>query len=227
MIASPKKRASRRPRDDDHHATRDRLLEVAAGLFAEHGKDAVGVREITKGAQANLAAIAYHFGGKDDLYVATLRHALGQTVRRMLAFVEGEGDDAPAALRAHIGGMCEALIGEKADPVGPRLILRELTAPTGALELLVDELMRPNFRRLLATLDALAAPQIDRETLPLHVMSIVGQIMHYRHTAPIVKRLLGRKTYPPGFAKTVAEHVRRLALLGIGRPDLIEAEAAR
>lgn len=48
--------------------TRDRIIDVAGRLFAERGYDGVSVREITKAAGANLAAVGYHFGGKEDLF---------------------------------------------------------------------------------------------------------------------------------------------------------------
>ncbi|SFT47583.1 TetR family transcriptional regulator [Mesorhizobium sp. YR577] len=47
--------------------TRDRILEAARELFAEHGVEAVSLRELTSRAGVNLAAIHYHFGSKDAL----------------------------------------------------------------------------------------------------------------------------------------------------------------
>lgn len=44
-----------------------RLLEAAESLFADRGFDAVSVRDITKEAGANVAAVNYHFGGRDAL----------------------------------------------------------------------------------------------------------------------------------------------------------------
>ena len=49
---------------------RERILEVAERLFAEHGMAGVGVRAITAEAGVNLASIAYHFGSKDGLLEA-------------------------------------------------------------------------------------------------------------------------------------------------------------
>src|SRR3954447_25442612 len=50
--------------------TRSRILDVAEDLFAERGLDRVSIRDITRKAKVNLAAINYHFGSKDDLIVA-------------------------------------------------------------------------------------------------------------------------------------------------------------
>lgn len=47
--------------------TRERLLDAAETLYAENGLEGISVRAITKKAQANLAAVGYHFGSKDSL----------------------------------------------------------------------------------------------------------------------------------------------------------------
>ena len=54
-------------------ATREALLDSAERLFAARGYEAVGTREIVADAGANLAAIKYHFGSKQDLYLAAVK----------------------------------------------------------------------------------------------------------------------------------------------------------
>jgi len=44
--------------------TKQKILEAAMALFAQKGYHAVGIREITKTAQVNIAMVNYHFGGK-------------------------------------------------------------------------------------------------------------------------------------------------------------------
>ena len=44
--------------------TRARILQAAEMLFAEHGFDAVSMRDITTLAKVNLASVNYHFGSK-------------------------------------------------------------------------------------------------------------------------------------------------------------------
>ena len=47
--------------------TKQRILDAARSLFAERGFPATSLREITKLADVNLAAVNYHFGSKDGL----------------------------------------------------------------------------------------------------------------------------------------------------------------
>ncbi len=56
--------------------TRERILDAAEALFVEHGFEATSMRMITGRAQANLAAINYHFGSKEALVQEVFRRRL-------------------------------------------------------------------------------------------------------------------------------------------------------
>ena len=58
--------------------TRTRLLDAALGLIAERGEDALTLRELTDSAQANVAAVSYHFGSLKSLCDAAIENALEQ-----------------------------------------------------------------------------------------------------------------------------------------------------
>jgi AcrR family transcriptional regulator len=53
--------------------TRDSLIEAAIAVFSAKGFEGGSVREITHAANANQAAINYHFGGKEGLYREVLK----------------------------------------------------------------------------------------------------------------------------------------------------------
>jgi AcrR family transcriptional regulator len=57
-------------------ATKDKILDAAEGLFMEHGFEATSLRQITAAAGANLAAVNYHFGSKDELFETVLTRRL-------------------------------------------------------------------------------------------------------------------------------------------------------
>ncbi|MDO5687026.1 MAG: TetR/AcrR family transcriptional regulator [Neisseria sp.] len=66
-------------RDNDHH-TIDKILGVAEAQFATQGFFASSLRQITRDAGVNVAAIHYHFGSKEALFLAVL-------ARRIVPFV--------------------------------------------------------------------------------------------------------------------------------------------
>jgi len=52
--------------------TKERILDTAEELFADRGFPGTSMRDITKAAEVNLAAINYHFGSKEALLIAVL-----------------------------------------------------------------------------------------------------------------------------------------------------------
>ena len=60
-------------REDKDDSTKERLLNEGESLFARKGYAAVSVREITTAAECNLAAVNYHFGNKQTLYLEVFR----------------------------------------------------------------------------------------------------------------------------------------------------------
>ena len=57
-------------------STRARIREAAEQLFAEHGFRRVTVRDISRAARVNVAAVNYHFGDKMGLYQEVVQSAI-------------------------------------------------------------------------------------------------------------------------------------------------------
>jgi AcrR family transcriptional regulator len=77
--------------------TKTRLLDAAETLFADHGIAETSLRDITTHAEANLAAVNYHFGGKDGLLAAVfdrrLRPVNQERLELLDAFESAAGAD--------------------------------------------------------------------------------------------------------------------------------------
>src|SRR6476469_4573986 len=58
--------------------TRTRLMDAALDRLAERGEDAISLRELTGAAQANVAAVSYHFGSLKSLCDEAIEYALEQ-----------------------------------------------------------------------------------------------------------------------------------------------------
>src|ERR1700757_4388292 len=70
------------PKEAAHAATRAHLLEAAGEGFAEVGFRSATVREICQRAGANIAAVNYHFGDKEQLYRAVLQETYRAAVAK-------------------------------------------------------------------------------------------------------------------------------------------------
>ncbi len=76
-------------------ATPQRLLEAAEDLLLEQGQAATTLRDITQRAEANVAAVSYHYGSKDALLALAYRQALEevtQVQRQRLAELPPDAD---------------------------------------------------------------------------------------------------------------------------------------
>lgn len=81
--------------------TKKRLLDAAEQLFAEHGIGGTSLRDITARADANLASVNYHFGGKEGLLEAVFERRVAPVNRRrvlLLEAFEAEAGEAPVAV---------------------------------------------------------------------------------------------------------------------------------
>jgi AcrR family transcriptional regulator len=85
---SPTRRAPAKPKVDATADTRERILQAAEGLFAEHGFDAVSMRDITALANVNLAAVNYHFGSKQALLAEVFAIRANALVAERLKLLE-------------------------------------------------------------------------------------------------------------------------------------------
>lgn len=56
--------------------TRQRILNTAAEQYAEAGYEAMSLRSLTEAAGVNLAAVNYHFGSKQALFVTLVRESI-------------------------------------------------------------------------------------------------------------------------------------------------------
>jgi AcrR family transcriptional regulator len=73
--------------------TRARLLEAALDLLADRGEEGLSLREITSAAQANVAAVSYHFGSLKALCDAAIAEVLVGYLKAQQAAIDGLGDE--------------------------------------------------------------------------------------------------------------------------------------
>lgn len=89
-----------RAKSDAEIPRRDRILDAAEALFAEHGYDGVTLRQIATGAGVDVALANYHFGKKLELFQAVFerRAAPLNEARKqaLLACQESAGKSGPS-----------------------------------------------------------------------------------------------------------------------------------
>jgi len=68
--------------------TKEQIISVAERLFAERGFAGTTLRNVVSEAGANLAAVHYHFGSKEDLFRAVVARFARPVVEQELALLE-------------------------------------------------------------------------------------------------------------------------------------------
>jgi AcrR family transcriptional regulator len=204
--------------------TRRRLLAAASELFAERGFHGTKVRDIAARAGVNLAAGNYHYGSKKALYLEVLRAQFAETramlKRRGAATSARKLDQLSrgaviALLRTRARVMLDLLLGPPAGVQGT-LMLREMTDPSEALPVIVEEFIRP-MKQEIEEIVAHLAPGLSARQVERCAFSVVGQALFYRFTMPATLRMWGLRDYPRGLTRQLAEHITEFSLGGLER----------
>ncbi|HEY1922215.1 MAG TPA: CerR family C-terminal domain-containing protein [Tepidisphaeraceae bacterium] len=193
--------------------TRQRLLDVAGEVFAERGFDRTTIREICRRAKANVAAVNYHFGDKRKLYEAAFDYSLTCADEQSNP-ISGSNEPPEDRLRQFTRRFLRRLL----DPGRPswhgRLLAREMSEPTGALEALVQREIRPRYEVLQGIVSELAG-DVPPRVIAKCAASVIGQMMHYHFARPVLKLVSPVYGDLEKHVEELADHVTRFSLAGI------------
>lgn len=208
--------------------TRTRLLESAILHFAAKGFDGTGIREIAKGANANSALVAYHFCGKEGLYLETLKAIFHRKVSPVSLLANLPPAGSPGAREAALEGfqayirafITEIMSCDGSNPVDEAamiLMAREMQSPRPASAPLLLEHIQPYVTYLTGCLQVLR-PDLDEEALFAMGVSIQGQMLHFRNSLAIMRLVRGNPAYPEDLEKVIQHHID-FSLRGLGVPE--------
>ncbi len=187
-------------------------MDAAGPMFAERGFRSTTVREICEAAKANQAAINYHFGDKENLYVECVRHA-GQccSVRSPLPNWP-ENTQPREKLRDFIRMFLNRVAVDHDPAWHAQLIMREMLLPTKACAEFVKEYVKPTFSVLRDIIGVMLPEATPERTRMLIGFSIVGQILHYRSARPVLSMLVGPEAFQSLDIETLTDHITDFSL---------------
>jgi AcrR family transcriptional regulator len=156
-------------------ATRDRLLDATEALLAERAEHEITVRDITARASANVAAVGYHFGSRDQLVVATLRRVIARVTEERRADMEHLAEDADldAVVRAWLAPALVALEGRDDQAADWRILARTFLSGSPLLAGLAAE-SRPDVEQTLTRRLAALLPHLDASELAWRHAATLG-----------------------------------------------------
>lgn len=189
------------------------IIEAAGEIFVENGFYTTTVRQICARANVNIAAINYYFGGKKKLYREVLRHY------QHIAFEKyppslgiKDGDSPRQKIKSFIHSMIMRIFEEGSATWFGKLLAREFVEPTGELDILIKEVIRPSFLMLVAIVKEILRERATEETAYLCAMSIVGQCLYFRNSPGIISRILKKEKFSQQEIMALAEHIAHFSL---------------
>lgn len=164
--------------------THERILSAGEKLFAEHGFDGTTLRQITRLAGANLAAVNYHHGDKESLYLEIIRRRIRPVnAARLVALAAAEtaAAGAPIPLPQLARIMAEPWFELYANPaggrLGARLVGRCLAEPLPFMEKLLAEEMQPVLARFAQAIRR-HCPALPPEDFLWRFSFVTGSLQH-------------------------------------------------
>ena len=169
-----------------HPGTVQRILRAAEENFAERGLAGARIGAIARAARVNKALLYYYFSSKEELYRFTLATLFRQLREQSSAALERAGTPREQLLR-YINSYFDFMV---AHPNYPRLFERELMSEEPRLMALVQEHLRPLYRRLTAVIRAGIAKGEFRRVDPQHTLfTLVAMTVFYFAAAPVLTQL--------------------------------------
>ncbi|MBB3932151.1 AcrR family transcriptional regulator [Kaistia hirudinis] len=212
----------RRAQQDRGTETRQRLLLAALDAFGRYGFDGASTREIARRADANLAAIVYHFGSKEALHLAVAEYVVAQMRAKkgdLLIEIDARldaGDVDKATVRRLLQRVVdiqvETMLGDREVDLWGRFLMREQMEPSPVFDVTFSYMMQGHrtMRRLVALL---LDQREDDPAVAVRVFTLLGQVVMFCVAQPMVMRSLGKQE----FGMSDRELIRRIATENIDR----------
>ena len=204
------RRRKARPAASD--PTRQRLIDAAGEMFAELGFHHTTVRQICERAGANIAAVNYHFRDKTGLYTEVVRQSMRAAHLDVVRAAFDQNAPAEEIMRAVIKARLESLRGLDLGDWHFRIFAHELAKPTPAINVVVNEAIRPLYLRMCQLIGSLLALPPDHQKTRLCAQSIIGQILFYAFARPVISRLSPDMKLTAAQVDLIADHITEFSL---------------
>lgn len=187
---------------DDPDCCSERLLYAAGLLFAEHGWEGVSTRELTNAAGANLASIAYYFGGKDGLREALVDdviqrsavHGTGPVYRALKDDIEESAGDREALAKAvtrFVSRFLQVTLPQGPDEWWVTIINRAMSDRSTFHDRIYERVIAPGFEAVTQLVSVLENKPPQDHRVRLMAIAVLGEVLSFRRSRAIVLHELG------------------------------------
>ncbi len=207
-------------------STKQALILAGLKLFGEYGFKATSTRMLADESGANVAAIPYHFGGKEGLYIAVMEY-INERVDAFLTDNRGDIEKALASktldqkqaremLLSLLNNAAQMFVDSDEPKAWAQIIMREQVAPSDAFDVFYDGQMKQTqimATTLLATCMGIN-PKSDQAKIRVH--ALLGQILSFTISRESLLRHLGAKTFKADHVMLIHDVLRSHAEACLG-----------
>ena len=186
--------------------TRGRLLEAARDIFYSQGYQRATIQMIASQAEANIAAVNYHFGDKASLLAVVLAEDLAHSHASMPRI--SQSPDEPAEkLREFVNWFFTRF--EADSKVAP--LLREVSYGGDILDAMMHTVVRPEAEALTGILQGLD-PDADLDKVQRNVICALTMMSHTVRYIPLVESMFSDCRIAENDTSAWAEHIAELCI---------------
>lgn len=172
--------------------TREKILDTAERLFAEQGYAVTSLRQVIAAAKVNIAAVHYHFGGKEELLDAVILRKVAPVNAARMAWldrVEAEAGTGPLRIEDVLESfLLPTAHTAQQNPAFVRLMGRMLTE--GMMPTLVEKHFQATVIRFSSALRR-SIPYLPKQELMWRVHFMIGATAHAMSMKPILTGMEG------------------------------------
>jgi len=201
--------------------TKLQLLQAGMHLFGLNGFKGTRTRELAQMAGVNQAAIPYHFGGKEGLYLAVAKYVVKRGSDQMKSEIEtiefkvkGGGllkEEAEHLLMSFFFGFMDNVILSEDLSDRSRFILREYSTPGAGFEIIYEGLLGKMHKLLCHLVGIIEDADSESEHVILKAHALFGTVIGNALTRNLLFRRLHWDDFTPErigrMKQTIAEIV--------------------
>ncbi len=196
--------------------TRRRVIEAAIKVFGRLGFEGASTRALMDRAGANLAAIPYHFGGKQGLYRATAKVIADYAQEKIEPIVIRLRDADRAAPVARIdealAEFIQLLVGGQEPDEWVAFFIRCEREADEAFRMIHGALITPFKQALTETVVAATGGDAADEGLHMRVAIVIASIINLRTMKNMLLSALGWDQMSPARLDRLSRELHRIAL---------------
>jgi len=155
--------------------TKTKIMEIAHGLFAKKGYDAVSVRDISKEADVNISAISYHFENKLGLYQSIIMHTMSTMVMELEKIVK---DNPNVTAVEYVGKMFDYFTHNESKLLSSFKFFMSMSEVLNDIEIECMNDNKPPGGTILEALVIKEVPHVDEDDLAWLIRSVAGLAFH-------------------------------------------------